>query len=187
MTKHTKYSLKSKQTISVDIFKRLEYFLSHIALFPASDGTEKRHLLDLTFRISKQPLVDPAGLLIMDSRLNNTVAFRIKQNPVSSGCFPANQLNAGNGTTLDDFFTNTDGIDKSQRPASHTFDSLRQPRVKTHGDAWYRVKFAFRTDTTGCVLVQRAGPQPRDTGDTDQALNGSSSPPPPARGATAGA
>ena len=33
----------------------------------------KRHLLDLTFRISRQPLVEPAGLLIMDVRLNNKV------------------------------------------------------------------------------------------------------------------
>ena len=33
----------------------------------------KRHLLDLTFRISRQPLVEPAGLLIMDARLNNKV------------------------------------------------------------------------------------------------------------------
>lgn len=40
------------------------------ATFPRGAGEEeKRHLLDLTVRISKQPLVEPVGLLIMDTGL----------------------------------------------------------------------------------------------------------------------
>lgn len=40
------------------------------ATFPGGAGEEeKRHLLDLTVRISKQPLVEPVGLLIMDTGL----------------------------------------------------------------------------------------------------------------------
>lgn len=59
--------------------------------FQLHQQTERRHLLDLTLRISKQPLVDPAGLLIMDTRLYNKVQNEKSPLPLLSLAYESNE------------------------------------------------------------------------------------------------